>query len=142
MDATQMQQFQEERIWGADNVIKGLEIIIQDTIDYVSQRMVSGNRSRQSGRSLSIGRANCIEETSERWSHRCTEIHMESKNGRYSKAQMSARSPACAAESLDESPVKSPMPACNIGVEWASWGIKCGTVISRQPPHLHRWWSR
>jgi citronellyl-CoA dehydrogenase len=38
----QMLQFQEERIWGAANVIKGLELIIQDTIDYVSQRMAFG----------------------------------------------------------------------------------------------------
>ena len=37
--AMQMSQFQEERIWGAANVIKALELIIQDTIDYTSQRV-------------------------------------------------------------------------------------------------------
>ena len=35
----QMSQFQEERLWGAANVIKGLETIIQDTIDYSGQRV-------------------------------------------------------------------------------------------------------
>lgn len=38
----QMLQFQEERIWGAANAIKGLEMIIQDTIEYAGQRMAFG----------------------------------------------------------------------------------------------------
>ena len=38
----QMAQFQEERLWGAANVIKGLEMVIQDTIDYTGQRMIFG----------------------------------------------------------------------------------------------------
>ncbi|MCK6502748.1 acyl-CoA dehydrogenase family protein [Myxococcota bacterium] len=38
----QMAQFQEERLWGAANVIKGLETVIQDTIDYTGQRMIFG----------------------------------------------------------------------------------------------------
>ncbi|MEC7988073.1 MAG: acyl-CoA dehydrogenase family protein [Myxococcota bacterium] len=37
--AMQMAQFQDERLWGAANVIKGLEMVIQDTIDYTSQRV-------------------------------------------------------------------------------------------------------
>ncbi len=35
----QMAQFQEERLWGAANTLKGMEAIIQDTIDYTSQRI-------------------------------------------------------------------------------------------------------
>ena len=35
----QMAQFQEERLWGAANTLKGMEMIIQDTIDYTSQRL-------------------------------------------------------------------------------------------------------
>ncbi|NOY27718.1 MAG: acyl-CoA dehydrogenase [Oligoflexia bacterium] len=38
----QMAQFQEERLWGAANVIKGMETVIQDTIAYTGQRMVFG----------------------------------------------------------------------------------------------------
>ncbi|MCB9780876.1 MAG: acyl-CoA dehydrogenase family protein [Alphaproteobacteria bacterium] len=38
----QMAQFQEERLWGAANVIKGLENCIQDTIDYAGQRQAFG----------------------------------------------------------------------------------------------------
>ena len=38
----QMQQVPRGAHLGAANVIKGLEIIIQDTIDYVSQRMAFG----------------------------------------------------------------------------------------------------
>ncbi len=38
----QMAQFQEERLWGAANVIKALELVIQDTIEYTGQRMAFG----------------------------------------------------------------------------------------------------
>ncbi|MCA1942825.1 MAG: acyl-CoA dehydrogenase family protein [Yonghaparkia sp.] len=38
----QMAQFQEERLWGAANVIQALELCIQDTIEYTGQRMVFG----------------------------------------------------------------------------------------------------
>ena len=38
--AMQMSQFQEERLWGAANVIKGLETIIQDTIEQTRGRHV------------------------------------------------------------------------------------------------------
>ena len=40
--AMQMAQFQEERLWGAANTLKGMELIVQDTIDYTSQRMIFG----------------------------------------------------------------------------------------------------
>ena len=36
----QMAQFQDERLWGAANVIKGLELVIDDTIEYTGQRPV------------------------------------------------------------------------------------------------------
>lgn len=38
----QMAQFQEERLWGAANVIKALELVIQDTIEYTGQRIAFG----------------------------------------------------------------------------------------------------
>jgi citronellyl-CoA dehydrogenase len=36
----QMSQFQEERLWGAANVLKGLELIIDDTIEQTRGRQV------------------------------------------------------------------------------------------------------
>jgi citronellyl-CoA dehydrogenase len=38
----QMLQFQEERLWGAANCLKMMEIAINDTIDYTRQRKVFG----------------------------------------------------------------------------------------------------
>jgi len=38
--AMQMSQFQEERLWGAANVLKGLELIIDDTIEQTRGRQV------------------------------------------------------------------------------------------------------
>jgi len=38
----QMLQFQEERLWGAANAIKGLEIAVRDTIDYTRSRKTFG----------------------------------------------------------------------------------------------------
>ncbi|RMH18799.1 MAG: acyl-CoA dehydrogenase [Acidobacteria bacterium] len=38
----QMMQFQEERLWGAANVLTALEDLIQDTIDYARQRRAFG----------------------------------------------------------------------------------------------------
>lgn len=38
----QMLQFQEERLWGAANVVKGLELVIQDTIKYAGGREAFG----------------------------------------------------------------------------------------------------
>ncbi len=38
----QMLQFQEERLWGAANMIRGLEGIIADTIEYTRQRQAFG----------------------------------------------------------------------------------------------------
>ncbi|MBX3527470.1 MAG: acyl-CoA dehydrogenase family protein [Rhodoblastus sp.] len=38
----QMQQFQEERLWGAVSSLKGKERIIQATIDYARQRQIFG----------------------------------------------------------------------------------------------------
>jgi len=36
----QMAQFQEERLWGAANVLKAFDMLIQDTVDYTRQREV------------------------------------------------------------------------------------------------------
>jgi len=38
----QMLQFQEERLWGAASNLKGLELCIQDTIEYTRERRVFG----------------------------------------------------------------------------------------------------
>jgi len=38
----QMAQFQEERLWGAANTMRGIETIIEDTIGYTGQRQVFG----------------------------------------------------------------------------------------------------
>lgn len=38
----QMEQFQEERLWGAANVLLGMELAIQDTIEYTSERRIFG----------------------------------------------------------------------------------------------------
>ncbi|MCA8924352.1 MAG: acyl-CoA dehydrogenase family protein [Planctomycetes bacterium] len=38
----QMLQFQEERLWGAASVIKGLEAVIEETVDYTRQRKAFG----------------------------------------------------------------------------------------------------
>jgi len=38
----QMLQFQEERMWGAASALKGLELLINETIDYTRQRQVFG----------------------------------------------------------------------------------------------------
>ena len=38
----QMLQFQEERLWGAANMIMGLEGAVQDTIEYTSNRKAFG----------------------------------------------------------------------------------------------------
>ena len=38
----QMAQFQEERLWGAANTLKCMDILIQETIDYTSQRKIFG----------------------------------------------------------------------------------------------------
>ncbi len=40
--AYQMMQFQEERLWGAANAIRALEVCIQETIDYTRTRMAFG----------------------------------------------------------------------------------------------------
>jgi citronellyl-CoA dehydrogenase len=39
----QMLQFQEERLFGAANIIKGLELCVDQTIDYCKQRKTFGN---------------------------------------------------------------------------------------------------
>jgi len=38
----QMLQFQEERLWGAASTVKGLELLIAETIDYTGQRTAFG----------------------------------------------------------------------------------------------------
>lgn len=38
----QMLQFQEERLWGAASTVKGLELIIRETIDFTRQRTTFG----------------------------------------------------------------------------------------------------
>ncbi len=38
----QMMQFQEERLWGAANIITGLEMAIDDTVEYTRQRETFG----------------------------------------------------------------------------------------------------
>ena len=83
----QMQQFQEERIWGAANVIKGLEIIIQDTIDYVSQRMAFG-QSILDNQVVHFRLAELATEveTLRALVYRCTEIHMEEQERKVFKS--------------------------------------------------------
>ena len=113
----QMQQFQEERIWGAANVIKGLEIIIQDTIDYVSQRMAFG-QSILDNQVVHFRLAELATEveTLRALVYRCTEIHMEEQERKVFKSsdELLKLASMCKRK-LDRSPVKSPMPACNIG---------------------------
>ena len=92
-----MQQFQEERIWGAANVIKGLEIIIQDTIDHVSSEWHLGTDSDNQVVHFLLGELATEVETLRALVYCCTEIHMEEQERKVFKSQMScSSSPACA----------------------------------------------
>lgn len=76
----QMAQFQEERLWGAANVIKGLELIIQDTIDYAGQRIAF----KQSILDNQVVHHKLAElqteiEALRALVYRCTELYMEDK---------------------------------------------------------------
>ena len=81
----QMAQFQEERLWGAANVLKGLELIIQDTIDYTGQRALFGKTVLdQQTVHYRLAEFQTEVETLRALVYRCTELYAEElKQGRH-----------------------------------------------------------
>ncbi|MBM74605.1 MAG: acyl-CoA dehydrogenase [Proteobacteria bacterium] len=74
----QMAQFQEERLWGAANVLKGLELIIQDTIDYTGQRALFGKTVLdQQTVHYKLAEFQTEVETLRALVYRCTELYAE-----------------------------------------------------------------
>ncbi len=125
----QMLQFQEERLFGAANMIKGLEYCVDSTIDYCKQRHTFGNPLIDN------------QVIHFRLAELQTEIECPARPGlpghravrerpRRHQAGLHGQ-----AQGRPPRPRSAPTPACSTGAAWAS----CGTTRYRVPTATCVW---